>query len=77
MVATEVMIGTPGVRNVIREHKTHQIPTLIQTGTQHGMHSMDQSLKKLILDRKVSYQEAIQHAKNREEFALIPEDFRA
>ncbi len=76
VVATEVMIGTPGVRNVIRDHKTHQIPTLIQTGSQHGMHSMDQSLKRLILEGKVSFEEAFKYAKNQDEFADIPPDLR-
>ncbi len=35
---------TPGVRNLIREGKTHQIYSLIQTGGQHGMQTMDSSL---------------------------------
>lgn len=76
VVATEVMIGTPGIKNVIREHKTHQIPTLIQTGAKHEMHSMDQSLKDLILEDKVSFQEAITYAKNIDEFQDIPEGLR-
>jgi len=76
VVATEVMIGTPGVRNVIRDHKTHQIPTLIQTGSQHGMHSMDQSLKRLVLEGRINFDTALLHAKNPEEFAEIPNDLR-
>jgi twitching motility protein PilT len=76
VVATEVMIGTPGVRNVIREHKTHQIPTQIQTGAQHGMHTMDQSLKELVLSGKVRYADALVHVKNAESFRDIPEDIK-
>ncbi|MDP8215056.1 MAG: type IV pilus twitching motility protein PilT [Candidatus Euphemobacter frigidus] len=76
VVATEVMIGTPGVRNVIREHKTHQIPTQIQTGAQYGMHTMDQSLKELVLNEKVSYEEAIGHVKDMDSFRDIPEKFK-
>lgn len=75
-VATEVMMGTPGIKNVIREHKTHQIPTLIQTGSKHEMHSMDQSLKKLILEEKLSFSEGIVYAKNADEFQDIPEALR-
>ncbi len=75
-VATEVMIGTPGVRNVIREHKTHQIPTQIQTGVQHGMHTMDQSLKELVLSGKVRYADALVHVKNADSFKDIPEEFK-
>ena len=43
-VAAEVLVPTPGVRNLIREGKTHQIYSLIQTGAVHGMQTMDASL---------------------------------
>ena len=42
--ATEVLIANPAVKNCIREGKTNQIKTLIQTGTNSGMHTMEQSL---------------------------------
>lgn len=74
-VATEVMIGTAGVRNVIREHKTHQIPTLIQTGNQYGMHSMDYSLKQLVLSGKVKYSDVIGHVKDPDIMRDIPNSF--
>lgn len=47
VLATEVMIATPAVRNLIREHETEQLLTHIQTGFQYGMHTMDKSLKAL------------------------------
>jgi twitching motility protein PilT len=47
-VAAEVLVPTPGVRNLIREGKTHQIYSLIQTGAQHGMQTMDASLAELV-----------------------------
>ncbi|MEW6172710.1 MAG: type IV pilus twitching motility protein PilT [Bacillota bacterium] len=47
VVAVEVLIATPAVRNLIREGKTQQIPTLVQTGSRYGMISFDQSLKSL------------------------------
>src|SRR5688500_15680181 len=47
-VAAEVLVPTPGVRNLIREGKTHQIYSLIQTGGQHGMQTMDASLAELV-----------------------------
>src|SRR5215471_94361 len=43
-VAAEVLVPTPGVRNLIREGKTHQIYSLIQTGAEQGMQTMDSSL---------------------------------
>jgi twitching motility protein PilT len=47
-VAVEVLVPTPGVRNLIREGKTHQIHSLIQTGGAHGMQTMDASLASLV-----------------------------
>jgi twitching motility protein PilT len=53
-VAAEVLIPTPGVRNLIREGKTHQIYSLIQTGGQHGMQTMDASLAGLVRDGRIT-----------------------
>ena len=47
IIATEIMIATNAVRNLIREHETEQLLTHIQTGGQYGMHTMDKSLKTL------------------------------
>jgi twitching motility protein PilT len=47
ILATEVMIATNAIRNLIREHETEQLLTHIQTGAQYGMHTMDKSLKTL------------------------------
>jgi twitching motility protein PilT len=46
--ALEIMIGTPAVRNLIREAKVAQLPSAIQTGQKFGMISLDQSLKELV-----------------------------
>jgi twitching motility protein PilT len=53
-VAAEVLVPTPGVRNLIREGKTHQIYSLIQTGGAHGMQTMDSSLAGLVRENKVT-----------------------
>src|SRR5690242_11930663 len=53
-VAAEVLVPTPGVRNLIREHKTHQIYSLIQTGGQHGMQTMDSSLAGLVRAQRIT-----------------------
>jgi twitching motility protein PilT len=53
-VAAEVLVPTPGVRNLIREGKTHQIYSLIQTGGQHGMQTMDASLAGLVQEGKIT-----------------------
>lgn len=46
--AFEILIATPALRNLIREAKTHQIPSYIQTGAKFGMKSMDASLADLV-----------------------------
>jgi twitching motility protein PilT len=53
-VAAEVLVPTPGVRNLIREGKTHQIYSLIQTGGAHGMQTMDASLAGLVRENKIT-----------------------
>src|SRR3712207_1664736 len=53
-VAAEILIPTPGVRNLIREHKTHQIYSLIQTGAAHGMQTMDMSLASLVRQGQIT-----------------------
>jgi twitching motility protein PilT len=48
VAALEIMIGTPAVRNLIREGKVAQLPSAIQTGQKFGMITLDQSLKELV-----------------------------
>lgn len=67
-VATEIMIGTPAIRNLIREQEIEQMPTLIQTGQQYGMRTMDKSLKELYKAGVISYETALSKAKHVEEF---------
>ena len=47
-VAAEVLVPTPAVRNLIRESKSHQIYSVLQTGGAHGMQTMDASLAQLV-----------------------------
>lgn len=68
VVATEVMIGTPAIRNLIREQEIEQMPTLIQTGHQFGMRTMDKSLKELYKSGVITYETALAKAKHVEEF---------
>jgi len=67
--AFEVMIATAGIRNLIRERKTHQIYSLIQGAGDIGMQTLDQCLVKLYLDGLVTAEEAMSKANNPEEFA--------
>ncbi len=62
IVAVELMMATPGIRNMIRESKTHQIYSAIQTGQQHGMQTMDQALADLYRRGKISLEIAMSRA---------------
>jgi len=53
-VGTEILVPTPAVRNLIREGKTHQIYSALQTGGTHGMQTMDASLADLVREQKIS-----------------------
>jgi twitching motility protein PilT len=55
-VATEVLVPTPAVRNLIRESKSHQIYSVLQTGGSHGMQTMDASLAQLVRTGKITRQ---------------------
>lgn len=54
VVSTEVLTSTSAVKNMIREKKTHQIPTVIQTGSKYGMHTMDASILELFRNNIIS-----------------------
>lgn len=71
VLATEIMLGTPGVRNLIREQEIEQIPTLMQTGSQYGMKTMDKSLKELTQKGYISIDVALSKVKNAEEFKQL------
>ncbi len=61
--ANEILIGSPALASMVREGKISQVSSLIQTGTSIGMQSMDQHLKQLIkeerITRKAAYEKAI------------------
>src|SRR2546425_610422 len=67
--AVEIMMATPAIRNLIRESKTHQIHTAIQTGAQYGMQTMDQALYALYTRRLVSLESVLARA-------IFPEELR-
>ncbi len=71
VLATEVMVATPGIRNLIREQQIEQIPTMMQTGMQYGMHTMDKSLKELVQKGLITMDMAMSKVKNREEFKQL------
>ena len=67
IAALEIMLGTPAIRNLIREAKSHQMTSIIQISNNVGMQTMDQHLKKLYEDGIITYDDAIQKALSPEE----------
>lgn len=67
-VATEVLLATAAVRNLIREGKTHQIYSSMQAGASLGMHTMDQHLAELVRIGRITYETGIEKCHHVEEF---------
>jgi twitching motility protein PilT len=68
VAAHEIMIGTPAIRNLIRENKIAQMYSAIQTGQNVGMQTLDQNLKELVQRNVISLAEARAKAANKESF---------
>ena len=66
--ASEIMVANSAIRNLIREDKIYQIPTLIQSGGQDGMQSLDHDLQRLVQQGKIDRSEAGRFADNIEIF---------
>src|SRR5919197_4819893 len=69
VAAHEIMLGTPAIRNLIRENKVAQMYSAIQTGGQLGMQTLDQNLQELVQRNVISMAEARSKAANKENFA--------
>lgn len=68
VAAHEIMIGTPAIRNLIREGKIAQMYSAIQTGQGQGMRTLDQDLQDLMVKGQISKEEARFKAVNKENF---------
>ena len=68
VAAHEIMIGTPAIRNLIRENKIAQMYSAIQTGQQFGMQTLDQNLQDLVKRNIVAPAEARSKAANKDNF---------
>jgi twitching motility protein PilT len=79
VAAAEIMIGTPAVRNLIREAKTFQIPSMIQTGSKYGMQTLDDAIMELLKKRIISADDAYAKAEEKSKFLPFmknpPSDF--
>jgi twitching motility protein PilT len=63
-MACELLINNTAVANLIREGKTHQVYSIMETNTKEGMATMDRSIKELYMEGIISYEDAIAHVRN-------------
>lgn len=70
-VATEVMVTTSAIANLIREGKTYQVRSALQAGRAHGMHTMDQHLADLVNAGTVPYGAALEKVHDNEDFKRL------
>lgn len=68
IAALELMLATPAIRNLIRDEKIYQIPSTIQISRKAGMQSLDQSLKDLLMEGKITQEDAVRKAFNKKAF---------
>jgi twitching motility protein PilT len=62
VIAVEILVGTTALANLVREGKTYQIPSLIQTGRREGMQTMDQAILEHLRSKQITPQEAYRKA---------------
>lgn len=79
VAALEILIGIPSVRNLIREQKTHQLNSVMETGKRHGMTTLDDEIQKLLEKQMISPEEAYAKAVEKKRFVGYlpspPDDF--
>ncbi len=79
IAALEVLICTPAVRNLIREGKTYQIPSVMQTGKKYGMQGLDDALYEMLQRRQISAEDAYTNCIEKQKFVKFlrkpPADF--
>jgi twitching motility protein PilT len=68
VAALEILIATPAVRNLIREGKSHQIPSMIQTGKKYGMQLLDDAIMDLYQKRMITPDDAYAKANDKSRF---------
>ena len=72
-LAAEVMIASPAIRALVRDNKSHQIMSIIQTGAQIGMRTMNQSLFELYRNGTISFEDAMAHTSDEADFQRLME----
>ncbi len=68
VAAHEIMLGSPAIRNLIRENKIAQMVSVMQTSQRDGMQTLDSHLQQLVQSRKITVQAALEKANNKQLF---------
>jgi len=68
LAAHEIMLGTPAIRNLIRENKIPQMVSVMQTGMRDGMQTLDSNLQTLVKTRKITQEAALEKCNNKKLF---------
>ena len=68
VAAHEIMLGTPAIRNLIRENKVPQMVSVMQTSLREGMQTLDSDLQRLVKSRKITQQAALEKCQNKKLF---------
>jgi twitching motility protein PilT len=71
VMAMEVMVATPAIRNLVREDKVHQIYSALQAGSKHGMQTMNQALADLVRRRLITREHALNRSTVPDELAQL------
>lgn len=76
IAATELLVSTDSILNLIREGKTHQIPSMMQVGADNGMHTLNMDLGRLVLEGYITREDALSYTNNKAEIASISKSIR-
>src|SRR5262249_11000195 len=71
VMALEIMVATPAIRNLIREEKVHQIYSVLQAGSKWGMQTMNQALADLVRRRQITREHALNRSSIPDELAQL------
>jgi twitching motility protein PilT len=74
VAAQEILMGIPSVRNMIREGKTHQLASVLQTGRDQGMQTLDDEIERLIKAGIISHEDGLAQAQNKEKIAALAKE---
>jgi twitching motility protein PilT len=71
ILASEILVATPAIQNLIRESKTYMIGSMVQTGADESMRTMNRALYELIQKKMVTYEECLARSPNPDELEKL------